>query len=85
MPHHHRKYCHYREDDRMNSVQYPTKDRVHFVVLLYNLDYLDHLNKKRQQFGFRTITYLLKLPLISSTGKPTKDDRFLARAEGGGG
>jgi hypothetical protein len=28
---------------------------------------------------------LLKLPLISSTGKPTKDDRFLARAEGGGG
>jgi hypothetical protein len=78
-------HYHYPEYDRKNFVLYPTKDQVHFVVLLYNLDYLDHLNKKRQQFGFRTITYLLKLPLISSTGKPTKDDRFLARAEGGGG
>jgi hypothetical protein len=30
--HLHRKYDHYREEDRMMSGRYPTKDRVHFVV-----------------------------------------------------
>jgi hypothetical protein len=43
---HHQKYFHYHEYDRKNFVQYPTKVQVHFVVQLYNLDYLDHLNEK---------------------------------------
>ena len=60
----------------MNFVQYPTKDQVHFVVQLYNLDYLDHLKLKilaNRKF------YRKFLLLMSSGEKPTKDGRFRAR------
>jgi len=76
----HHLHYHYLEYDRKNFVRYPTKDQVHFVVQWYNLDYLDHLKTKEIMKTFCFLVFKFTLPLISLTGKPTKDGRFRVRA-----